>query len=166
MKKLLAITAVLGLLLSPFAIYAQSDEQLANAPPVAPALVREGDFAINLVNALNIGTAKDEAEAETMLALSGIAPRNGWIADYPLTPDIMGELEDAVGAAADSKRLPMGRDEALMAFQSVSESVGLSVVASTSGAYAESQPPTEPQYVEPSVVNDYYSQEGPPVVTY
>ena len=46
-------------------------------------LIREGDFAIKLVEALKVGQAKSEAEAESILASVGIAPKNGWIADYP-----------------------------------------------------------------------------------
>lgn len=166
MKKLLTAIVVFGMLMMPFAVYAQSDQQATQAPPVAPALIREGDFAMKLVDALKIGTATDEADAETMLGSSGIAPKNGWIADYPVTPDIIGELQNAVGAAADSKRLPMGKDEALEALQSVSGELGLSVLPDTSGKYSENQPPTSPEYVQPPVIDNYYHDEGPPVVTY
>jgi hypothetical protein len=166
MKKLIANVIILGMLIMPFMVYAQSEQTPAQAPPVAPALVREGDFAMKLVGALKIGTAQNEADAETMLGSSGIAPKNGWIADYPVTPDIIGELQNTVGAAADSQKLPMEKDEALKALQSVSAELGLSVVADTSGKYSENQPPTSPQYTEPSVVNNYYYEEGPPVVTY
>jgi hypothetical protein len=166
MKKLIANVIILGMLIMPFMVYAQSEQTTEQAPPVAPALVREGDFAIKLVGALKIGTAQNEADAETMLGSSGIAPKNGWIADYPVTPDIIGELQNTVGAAADSQRLPMGKEEALKALQSVSAELGLSVVADTSDKYSENQPPTSPRYTEPSVVNNYYYEEGPPVVTY
>jgi hypothetical protein len=154
-----------SLLLVPTAVYAQSD-QTAKAPPVSQPLVREGDFATKLVGALKMGTAKDEAEAESMLATAGIAPRNGWIADYPMTPDIVGELEKAVGEAVDSKRVQMDREEALKAFRQVTFEVGLPVAVDTSGKYAESQPPETPQYTEPGIINNYYYSEGPPVVTY
>jgi hypothetical protein len=121
---------------------------------------------MKLVSALKIGTATNEADAETMLGSSGISPKNGWIADYPVTPDIIGELQDAVGAAADSNKLPMGKDEALKVLQSVSAEVGLYVLPDTSGKYTENQPPTSPEYVQPPVINNYYYDEGPPVVTY
>lgn len=166
MKKLFAVAIAFGLLMMSFAVYAQSEQAAAQAPPVAPALVREGDFAMKLVGALKIGTAQNEADAETMLGSSGIAPKNGWIADYPVTPDIIGELQKAVGTAADSQRLPMGKDEALKALQSVSAELDLSVMADTSGKYSENQPPTSPKYTEPAVVENYYYNEGPPVVTY
>jgi hypothetical protein len=164
--KLINFMLVDSLLLFPAAAYAQSEQTPVNAPPVAPTLVREGDFAAKLVTALKIGSAENEAEAETMLASSGIAPKNGWVADYPVTPDVIGELQNGVATAAESNRLPMGRDEALQALKDVSADLGLPVVADTSDNYAESQPPANPPYTEPSVVNNYYYDEGPPVVTY
>jgi hypothetical protein len=100
-----------------------------------------------------------------MLTSAGIAPKNGWIADYPVTPNIIGELQNAVATAADSKKLPMGKDEALKAFQGITTEFGLAV-APGSGQYAESQPPTSSEYVQPQEINDYYYEESPPVVTY
>jgi len=167
MKKLSAIAMALALLvMSSPAAYPQAKQTSNTPPPVAPDLVREGDFAIRLVSGLEIGTAENETEAETMLASAGIAPKNGWISDYPVTPDILGELEDAVAAAADSNRLPMDKDEALETLATVSADLGLSVVAHTSGEYAEAPPPASPQYTQPTVINNYYYREGPPVVTY
>jgi hypothetical protein len=167
MKKLSAIAMALALfLMSSPAAYPQAKQTTNTPPPVAPELVREGDFAVRLVSGLEIGTAENETEAETMLASAGIAPKNGWISDYPVTPDILGELEDAVAAAADSNRLPLDKDEALEALASVSADLGLSVVAHTSGGYAEAPPPASPQYTQPTVINNYYYREGPPVVTY
>ena len=166
MRKLIANVVIVGMLMMPLVVYSQSEQTTAQAPPVAPALVREGDFAMKLVGALKIGTAQNEADAETMLGSSGIAPKNGWIADYPVTPDIIGELQNTVSAAADSQRLPMGKNQALKALQSVSAELGLSVLPDTSGKYSENQPPTTPDYVQPTVINNYYYDEGPPVVTY
>ena len=166
MKRLLTIAMTLGLLLMPLMGYSQSEQTATPPPPVAPTLVREGDFAMELVGALNIGTAKNEAEAETMLVTAGIAPRNGWISDYPVTPDIIAELENAVSEAADANRLPVRKESALEALQNVETSFGIAVVPDTSGNYAENQPPAAPQYTEPTVVNNYYYNEGPPVVTY
>jgi len=166
MKKVLALIMTFSLLLIPFAVYAESEQQASTAPPVAPPLVREGDFAVKLVGALNIGTAKNETEAESMLIAAGIAPQNGWISDYPVTPDILVEIQKAVGDAADADRLPIGKSDGLKALQNVETSVGLAVVPDTSGKYAEAQPPATPEYTEPSVINNYYYTEGPPVVTY
>jgi hypothetical protein len=145
---------------------AQSGKTATQAPPIAQPLTREGDFAIKLVEALKIGQAESEAEAEGILASAGIAPKNGWIADYPVTPDVLGELEKAIGEAADAKRLPMGKNEALKAFRTTAVELELPIIAEVPNRYAESPSPTTPQYTEPSVINNYYYTEGPPVVTY
>jgi len=117
MKKLLSIGATVFLILIPLMVNAQSGQNKPGPPPIEQSLVREGFFAMKLVEALKMGQAKSEAEAESMLASVGIAPRNGWIADYPLTPDIIGELRNAIGVALDSGKLAMNKDEALMAVQ-------------------------------------------------
>jgi hypothetical protein len=167
MKKLSAIAMALALLLmSSPAAYPQARQTTTTPPPVESTLVREGDFATRLVSALEIGMAENETEAETLLASAGIAPKNGWISDYPITPDILGELQETVAAAADSNRLPMGKDEALEVLDSVAVDLGLYVLSYTSGDYAETPPPASLQYTEPTVINNYYYREGPPVVTY
>jgi hypothetical protein len=87
------------------------------------SLVREGYFAMELAEVLKIGEVKSEAEAESRLTSVGIAPKNGWIADYPLTPNIIRELENAVKEAADSGKIAMKRDEAMKAFQDLVTSI-------------------------------------------
>jgi len=64
-----------------------------------------------------------------MLASMGIAPKNGWIADYPVTPDIIGELEKAISEAADARKLPMGKDEALRVFRTAAVELELPIIA-------------------------------------
>ncbi len=135
-------------------------------PPIAQTLVREGDFAVKLVEALKIGQAKSEAEAENMLASAGIAPKNGWIADYPMTPDIIAELENAIAEAADAKRLSMAKNEVLKALRTTAVEFELPIIAEIPEGYTESPPPETPQYTEPSVIENYYYAEGPPVITY
>ncbi len=93
MKKILIITTALALLLMPFTVYPQSEQKPAGAPPISQALVPEGDFALKLAAALKLGSPNDEPQAEDMLTSAGIAPKNGWIADYPVTPNIIGELQ-------------------------------------------------------------------------
>ena len=85
--------------------------------------VREGYFAMELAGVLKVGEVKSEAEAESKLASVGIAPRKGWIGDYPLMPDIIGELQNAVGQAADSGKIGMNREEAMRAFQNLVTSI-------------------------------------------
>jgi hypothetical protein len=117
MKKLLSIGATVFLVLIPLMVNAQSEQNKPGPPPIEQSFVREGSFAMKLVEALKMGQAKSEAEAESMLTSVGIAPRTGWIADYPLTPDIIGELRNAIGVALDSGKLAMNKDEAMMAVQ-------------------------------------------------
>lgn len=167
MKKLIIIAISVTLLLMPSFVFSQTEQMTTGAPSIAQPLVREGDFAIKLVEALKIGEAKNEAEAENMLSSSGITPKNGWIADYPVTPDIIGELQSAIGSAADAGKLPMQKDEALQAFQGLAASLDLPIVADTSGSYTEREPRKDyGRYSDPTIINNYYYNEGPPVVTY
>src|SRR5512139_3944472 len=83
--------------------YSQSEQTRPRT--IERSLIREGLFAVKLADALKLGPVKSEAEAENMLALVGISPKNGWIADYPLTPEIIGELQNAIAMAADSGKI-------------------------------------------------------------
>ncbi len=141
------------------------DSRLKQAPPISQTLVREGDFAIKLAESLRMGRPTNEAEAENLLASAGIAPKNGWIADYPVTPDIIGELVTAVGDAADARKLVMGKEEALKVLRTAAAELELPVIAESDG-YSEGPSSTAPEYAEPPVVEDYYYAEGPPVITY
>jgi len=151
-----------------------SGKTSTKAPPIGQPLVREGDFAVKLAEALKIGQAQSEAEAENMLALAGITPKNGWIADYPVTPDIIGELQNTVTEAAASGKLAMKKDEALKAFQDLTGQQNLPVRPDIESQYVGAeQPPAGvappenyPEYYEPSEINDYYYDQGPPIVTY
>ena len=151
----------------------QAEKAPAEVPPIAQTLVREGDFAIKLAEVLRVGQAQSEAEAESTLASAGIAPKNGWIADYPVTPDIIGELQNIVGAAADSGKLAMKKDEAMKVFQDLVAQQGFPV-RSDERQYAGIEQPDAgvappqnyPEYYEPSAINDYYYDQGPPIVTY
>jgi hypothetical protein len=149
------------------AVAAQSGETATQVPPIAQTLIREGDFAIKLAEALKTGGAKSEAEAESMLASVGISPKNGWIADYPVTPDIIGELQNAIGAAVDSGNLKMTKNEAITALQDLAVRQGLPVRADIEGPYAGVEPPRDyGEYSRPEVINNYYYNQGPPIVTY
>jgi hypothetical protein len=151
----------------------QPGESAAKPPPIGQTLVREGDFAIKLAEVLKVGQAQSEAEAENTLASAGIAPKNGWIADYPVTPDIIGELQNVVGAAADSGKLAMKKDEAMKVFQDLVAQQGFPV-RSDEGQYAGIEQPDAgvaplqnyPEYYEPSEINNYYYNQGPPIVSY
>ncbi|HVP76425.1 MAG TPA: hypothetical protein VMV04_00880 [Thermodesulfobacteriota bacterium] len=149
------------LLLMAFGVHAQTSQTSKAAPPVAQTLIPEGDFALKLAPALGLGTPTSEAQAEDMLTSAGIAPKNGWMADYPVTPVVVGELQNAVTGAADAHKLPIGKEDALKAFENLTVEFGLAVVPGGPGQYAENQP-----QVDSTMIDDYYNAEGPPVVTY
>jgi hypothetical protein len=154
------------LLLMPVPVQAQAEQAKPVPPPIAQNLLREGDLAIRMGAALGFGTIEDEAEAESKLGEAGIAPRNGWIADYPVTPDILTELHNSVRQAAEAKKIPLGRDEALQKLDDVIAQSNLPIQTRTIGKSLETPPAEAESYPNPAVINNYYTTEGPPVVTY
>jgi hypothetical protein len=168
MKKWLSIILAASLLLYPFATFAEDygsqSSRAQESPPVAQPLVREGDFAIKLAATLDIGTPTDEAVAEDMLAKKGIAPLNGWISDYPVTPQIIGQLHDSIAKAAAEGKLPMTSDEATRGLASLAQQANLPTPAGPGNASNTPQSPAEAS--NPTVINNYYYDEGPPIVTY
>ena len=165
MKSLfLALIAVAALILAPVLATAQTDQTAAANPPISQPLVREGSLAVALAEALQLGTVTDEAGAESMLSSGGVAPKNGWIADYPVTPEIVGDLQNAVVLSAESGKLKMNKDDAVLAFQDVADKYGLWVKEGESAGAAEV--PEAPSYSDNPELNDYYYDEGPPMVTY
>lgn len=157
--KIIASTAAWIILITASVAGAQPE----NAPPVASPLVREGELAVSLAEALALGAGDDQIMAESRLGELGISPQNGWIADYPVTPDIVGELQQSLIAAAESSRLGMNTEEALKIFYEVNMELGLSVVPYADESIRESSLEADPA---PATVNNYYYNYGPPVVTY
>ncbi len=149
-----------------------SMESAAEPPPVSAPIVREGDFALELARALKAGEPETDVEAESMLGTAGVAPRNGWIADYPVTPDIIGELRDSIIYAAQARTIPMDRDTALKVFEGVQSMMYLSVTPAVAGPPASARGTVsdtgtaEVAYPDEETQAEYYSDEGPPVVTY
>jgi len=163
MKSWLSIIAVAGLLLMPVATLAADPGQssLNQNPPVAQPLVREGDFAIKLAAELNLGKADDEETAVTLLAQAGIAPANGWIPDYPVTPQIMGQLSEAISQAVADGSLRMDPGDADQVLNRVAAEMTLPEPAGSAGTETAETAPSDP-----AVINSYYASEGPPIVTY
>jgi hypothetical protein len=126
---------------------------------------------MNLAEALNVGHPTSEAEAESMLGSVGISPRNGWIADYPITPDIIGELQDSIAYAAQAQTISMDQDSALRTLASVQAGADISLSPGQAGpppaegATGEATS-TESSYPDQTVINNYYYQAGPPILTY
>ena len=192
-------------------------------PPVEQALVPEGVFAVQLAEALKPGPAQDEAKAEELLSGLGIEPKNGWITEYPVTPNVLGDIEKGVATASDQGKIALPKEQALKLFGDVKAKLGLQLNFSPSAPvgvtvkpgnttiyiYTDQQGVTHytdafdsipkeyrdnvkiiqksstpdssivvedgmaqspgPQYMptpNPEAINDYYYDEGPPVVTY
>ena len=163
-----------SLLLYPFAGFAQDygpqTSQKQQAPPVAQTLVREGDFAIKLAVELNLGNPENEAAAEDILARSGISPLNGWISDYPITPEIVGQIGDSITTASGEGKLSMSAGEATKGLYSLASQMNLPTPAGQSAGTTvagKTLSGTAPEEnANPMVVNNYYYNEGPPIVSY
>lgn len=165
MRKIVPLVVSFIFLLMPVLAFAQSENTSAGPPPIAAPLVREGSLAVKLVFAFGLGTTDDEVEAENQLAEAGVIPKNGWIADYPVTPDIIEELQISLNDATSSGKLSLSAEEALQRFNNTLSVFGL--LTSPDERAGEDQEPQEvDNYPNPAVVNNYYYNQGPPVVTY
>lgn len=165
-RKTILFAVGLVLLVVTVRAHAQSPYGQSALPPIAAPLIREGELAMKLLPALGLGLAPDEITAESRLGDAGIMPRNGWIADYPVTPDIMGELRRAVSDAADAGVLGLSREQAMAQMEYVSAGLNVSVLPyGGDGSYAGAPSDVE-YYPEATVINNYYYTEGPPVYTY
>jgi uncharacterized membrane protein YgcG len=160
------ILAILLLGMLPVVAHAETEPAKSNPPPVSQPLVTEGIFAVKLTAALGVMQTTDEVAAETGLGEKGISPRNGWIADYPVTPDIIGEVRQSLATAADNKQLALDRDEALKRFGETVGSLDLAVRVYTSGESSLNRPISCENYPNPATVADAYSGEEPPIVSY
>lgn len=161
------VLAILLLGVLPVVAYSQADPAKSAPPPISQPLVTEGIFAFKLASALGlIQATDDEVAAETALGEIGIAPRNGWIADYPVTPDIIGEVRQSLAASADNKQLALGRDDALKLFGETVASLDLAVRVYTSGESSLDRPISCENYPNPATVANAYSGEEPPIVSY
>ena len=169
MKKLLSIILTASLLLYPFATFAtdygSQSSQTQQVPPVAQPLVREGDFAVKLAAMLNLGSPANEAEAEDLLAKAGVTPLNGWISVYPVTPQIVGQLQDSIAKAADEGKLSVKKDDATRGLYSLTSQMTLPTPAGEGGTAPEGKMVPAEQS-NPQTINNYYTDQGPPIITY
>ncbi len=173
MKAMLVMFVAVSLVLAPYASLVNAKTSPSGVPPIEQPLVREGDFAVKLANALNLTALSDEAAAENALSSIGIAPRNGWISDYPMTPDIIAEVRESTARAASSGSLKMAEAEATGIVDNVGIDMKLPVKVAgeqySAGAGSEYAAPAADVGLydeEPAYVEDYYDDYGPPVVTY
>ncbi|PKN61567.1 MAG: hypothetical protein CVU57_28850 [Deltaproteobacteria bacterium HGW-Deltaproteobacteria-15] len=136
----------------------KNTNHVQEAPPVSLPTVPEGAFAEELVNRLRIGADL----AEQMLSSAGIEPKNGWISEYPVTPDILLEIEEGVIKASKAGRIDLDEHQAGRALADLKAYLGLNVAAApplnAEDRYAEASPPFG--------IDEFYSKNGPPVMTY
>ena len=99
----------------------------SNLPSVEQTLVPESVFAMQLAEALKLGPVADEAKAEELLSGLGIEPKNGWIAEYPVTPEVLGEVEKGIAKASDQGKITLKKDRALKVFGEVNARFGFDV---------------------------------------
>ncbi len=162
--KICAILTGISLAVIPAVTLAAYAPAPSGRPPIEQTLVREGTLAVKLAALLQLGNTDNELQAETWLGDRGISPKNGWIADYPVTPDITGELSTALVDAADAKQIPFSRDDALQQFDNLVAQLGIAVSPDES---AGNPPASSDETAVPADdLYDYYIDEGPPVVTY
>jgi hypothetical protein len=166
-RKTILFVVGLTLLLVTGRTHAQPTYGPTGLPPIAAPLIREGELAMKLLPALGLGLASDEVTAESRLGDAGIMPRNGWIADYPVTPDIMGELRRAVSDAADAGILSLSRNQALGQMDYIAAGLNVSTSLPYGGEDSYTGAPSDAGYYpEAAAINSYYYAEGPPVYTY
>jgi hypothetical protein len=165
-RKTILFVVGLTLLLVTGRTHAQPTYGSTGLPPIAAPLIREGELAMKLLPALGLGLASDEITAESRLGDAGIMPRNGWIADYPVTPDIMGELHRAVSDAADAGILNLSRDQALNQMDYIAAGLNVSASPYTGDDPYAAASSDAGYYPDAAAVNNYYYAEGPPVYTY
>ena len=178
MKRVLVILVAAGLILAPYTGSVNAQSSTSKRPPIEQPLVSEGEFAVELATALNLTWSHDEAAAENSLAAINIAPRNGWISDYPMTPDIIAEVRESTARAASSGSLSISEADAARAVDSVSIAMNLPIKvagekytdeSSSSSEYQSSSaapPPEFSEYETPADVEEYYDEYGPPIVSY
>ncbi len=176
MKGILVVFLAASLLVALYAAEANAGGSKPGVPPVEQPLVREGEFAVELATALNLTPSHDEAAAQRALVSIDITPRNGWISDYPMTPDILAEIRQSAAKSASSGKLRISGTEAAGIVDKVSIAMNLPLRTSgekytyESGSEyplsSQAPAPETSEYVEPSAIQDYYSDNEPPVVTY
>lgn len=159
------IVAGLILLSVPLFFHVPYSRATDGPPSVGQTLIREGTLAAELAKTYGMPGDVAEAEAESWLAEKGIIPANGWIADYPVTPDIIGELRKSVEEAGESGNINMDKSGAVSRFDAIVAAMGVGIQPLSGGNYARVAEYNNDIVPAAEVVN-YYTYEGPPVVTY
>jgi len=165
-QRLLIILLTAGAYFLPLPVEGQNEPAYVPEQIIAPSVVRQGDLALRLAQALALPNAEDEEEAIDALVTVGIVPTGGWMADYPMTPQLVTTLRDTVMAAAG--RLGIGSDTAMNIFTQLIADYGLPLPADMSASYAGGgfPPTTYGPYCDGTALEYYYGNFGAPVYSY
>jgi hypothetical protein len=99
----------------------------ASWPSAEQTQVPEGTFAVQLAEALKLGSISGGTKAEELLSNLGIKPSNGWVSERPITPVALNDIEKGISAASDQKKIALKKDQALKLFGDVKAKLGLNV---------------------------------------
>jgi len=69
----------------------------------------------------------NEAKAEELLSSLGIEPKNGWLAEYPVTPDVLGDVEKRISVASDQGKIKLTKAQVLKLVDDVKAKLGFDV---------------------------------------
>jgi hypothetical protein len=156
MNRILVVFLAVILAMLPYAAPVNAKTPRSGYPPIEQPLVREGDFAVKLANSLNLTGSNDEAAAEDALSSISISPGNGWISDYPVTPDIIAEVRGSTARAAAAGSLQMPEAEAAGIVDRVGIDMKLPVIVAN-----DTETQVTVQGAGQAAAEDYSYKQGP-----
>lgn len=167
---LLVVVFIAVMFLIPGPARAQGEDALAYAEQaIAPAVVRQGEFALHLAEALAIEVAEDDEDgAIRALAALGVEPAGGWQPDQAMTPQVVAELRADVADAAAAGRLGMETEAALKAFRELLTELGLPLPVEPTLGYGGAGPPLNGYgpYCDATATHYFYGSYGLPLYSY
>ncbi|MGD0962076.1 MAG: hypothetical protein ABSB19_19880, partial [Methylomonas sp.] len=128
--------------------------------PVAQALVPEGVYAIQLLKTLKLGAVDDDAQAETLLSNYGIEPKNGWISDYPVTPAVLGELDNDIAIACDQGKIQLTKKQATQQVSDLKARLGFHIDSGQTSGRSPVQPLSPNAPPSDSRIYTYFDKSG------
>jgi len=110
-------------------------------PETSPQTVTQGEFAVQLVEELGLADEPTAEEAADLLNSVRISPRLGqWELNQPMSPELTSRLRMLAVAAAQRGSLTLSPEQALLAFDTASALLGLSVPVPTLPEEASESP--------------------------
>jgi hypothetical protein len=129
-------------------------------PEPAPTIVTQGEFAVRLVEELGLAEDPTEEEAAEFLTSARISPKLGqWEMDQPMSPELTVRLRKLTVAAADRGWITLTPEQGLLAFDTASALMGLTIPVTT-GVEEPSYSPVQIAETPPLV----YVETPPPAI--